>query len=295
MNDTLGKLILAFIAFSMVSAAIPSMPGIFTLIFLIILANWVFNSNRTQTRNRGIRAPEERRRPESGGRYVTVDRPEARRESYADYRPVTSGSTRSTRRAAQDEAYEHAIRAAQRADFDLMPQGVQPLDIGVLAYREGEDQPVIIREGQIPDDTVFLQPFMELRVPSDMEGSLNFELLDHSGNLVYKRRVPHDFSRGRNLIVPPTRMRVADDQALMDGWHLRVWSGDVMIADHTLNWTDADTYDRKPVAAHIGEDGELSVELRQALDNLTEESVSLDDLLGQQDDDRADRRSGRLN
>jgi hypothetical protein len=68
-----------------------------------------------------------------------------------------------------------------------------------------------------------------------------------------------------------------------------------MIADHTLNWTDAGTYDEKPIAAHIGEDGELSVELRQALETLTEQPVSLDDLLSSQDDEQVDRRSGRLN
>jgi hypothetical protein len=295
MSDVLGKLILAFIAFSMVSAAIPSMPGIFTLIFLIILANWVFKNNtstRSSGRNRNIRYPDERERP-SGGRFVTVERPESRRrEAVEPYRPVAA---RSASRSSRDEAYEHALRAAQQADFDVLPDGVLPMDIGVLAYRADDDQPVIIREGQIPDDAAYLQPFLELRVPSAMEGSLNFEVLDHSGNLVYKRRVPHNFARGRNLVLTPTRMRVGEDLSLMDGWHLRVWSGDVMIADHTLNWTDAGTYDEKPIAAHIGEDGELSVELRQALETLTEQPVSLDDLLSSQDDEQVDRRSGRLN
>lgn len=278
MNIFRGLLILIF-GLMLISAIAQFVPPIIAVIVLFLVIRAIVNS-ATQTQDRRFVNVERRG---SNNRRTVQTQPQTRA-----YRPPAAPQRRKT---AIDEAYDHAIKAAYDAGFDLDEDGVIPMDIGVLAYRANSDEPIIVREGEIPDDITHLQPFIDLRVPENLDGSVSFEILDASGNVVYTRRVQRSYKRGRNLILPPTRMRVDGDMELMDGWHLRVWSGEVMIADHTIDWMDAYTYNEKPLAAHIGEDGELSVELRNALDDIAQQGVSLDDLLADQDDDQKSARS----
>src|SRR5215207_57800 len=64
-----------------------------------------------------------------------------------------------------DQVYAHALDAVRSAHLDPAETHVLPVDIGVMAF-SGEEDPVIHRTLPVLDDVDYLQPFVQLRLPT---------------------------------------------------------------------------------------------------------------------------------
>ncbi len=266
------------IAFLVFFAAMNN-PSMWTLFFLLLVVASIANNANNNTR-----------RVSSRDRRVSVRREDDYRykRSASASRALGSGERAATARARRMtdtlEAYPHAVKAAHAAGLHPSTSTVYPSDIGVLIYRDG-DEPQIVRDWEAPDDIDYLQPYVELHVPRAANGMVRFEVYDADGKLVYAREEDRQLKGGRNLILPKTRLPITPKLALYDGWRLRVLADGYAVAEHILNFSDAATIDTAPLAAHIGEDGEISAELQDALNTGNVGGISLDDLLSDQEDD----------
>ncbi len=191
----------------------------------------------------------------------------------------------------REGVYRHALAAARRAGIDPDHTYVLSTDVGVLVYR-GTDSPVIQRTTALNETAEFIQPFVSLRLPTDAEGRVKFELVDETGT---RRFVHEEFYRlhgGSNLLTPPSRLRVSDLGASESTWRLRVYAENMLVAEHEIEWEVAST---SVVRRHLMEDGEISSEGVAEMRSLIEEqkltSMSLDDLLAYQDDDPASKQA----
>ncbi len=200
---------------------------------------------------------------------------EIRALSYDDV-PLTSNRTS---HANADQVYAHALQAVKRVGLapDQLP--ILPVDIGVMAYRDGK--PRIFRTSAVPDDVDYIQPFVQLRLPTRARGKIRLELIDADGELVFMREEEHDLKRGRNLITSSGRLPVHDALALEEGWTLRVYADGNQLAEHSLKWRESNS---EWVRDALADDGEISQELRVAMNDAAEDEMSLDDLLSFQED-----------
>jgi hypothetical protein len=190
-----------------------------------------------------------------------------------------------------NRVYSHALQAVQNAGLDASTTAVLPVDIGMLAHK-GEEPPRLYRTKNIPNDIDYVQPFVQLRLPTRAKGKITFEILDDYGETVFVRTEEHDLARGRNLVVPSRRIPVHDALDMEEGaWTLRVSADDVLLAVHSFDWHAPDESLVTP--EHIEDDGEISNELRAAMAESRLENMSLDDLLSFQDEPSSQNRSAR--
>lgn len=180
----------------------------------------------------------------------------------------------------RERIYRHALAAIENAGMDPDEVSVLTTDIGVMAFR-GDQEPVIHRTRPVLDDVDYIQPFVELRLPSRAEGNIRFEIVDSDGQVVFVRDEHHPLERGRNLVTPAARLPIHDAQAMHRPWELRVSADGVLLASHSFRWDESTS---SVVRRHLSEDGEISSALRAALSESRLERVSLDDLLAEQDE-----------
>lgn len=236
------------------------------IILLMVMLGVLFFYNRQQ------------RMDEADERDSAADRSSgARRRSV---RPRQAPPPPPTREQQANQIYNHALEAVRRAGLDPDTMPVLPVDLGVFAYFDGE-APVIHRLQPIEDDVDYLQPFIQLRVPVAAQGKIRFELLDELGVRRYIHEDQQTLQRGRNLIVPSTRMPIHDEHDTMGKWRLRVIVDNMTIAEHTLTWIETDSHD---IRQHVQEDGEISSEMRAMLAENRLQTLSLDELLADQAD-----------
>ena len=191
------------------------------------------------------------------------------------------------RPAHSEPIYRHALDAVSRAGRDPDEISVLPVDIGVLAFR-GDEKPVVHRTWSLADDLDYIQPFVQLRIPTQARGKVRFEILDANDEVLFAHEDYHNLERGRNLITPGARLPV-HDQYEMDGrWRMRVITDGVTLAEHDFQWAEATS---PTVREHIGEDGELTTGLRVAMKESQLPEMSLDDLLAFQEDGEIANRS----
>jgi hypothetical protein len=192
--------------------------------------------------------------------------------------------------ARQPEAvYKHALESVRRAGLNPDTMQVLPVDVGVMAY-SGDNDPVIHRTYPVPDSVEYLQPYVQLRLPIKAAGRVRFEIRDSSGEVVFVHEDKHELSRGRNLIVPPARLPVRDLDGRNGVWEMRISADNVPLATYRFGWEeDAASAIRK----HIGEDGEITSEMRLAIAEEHLEKMSLDDLLSSQQEDEPPQRARR--
>jgi hypothetical protein len=175
--------------------------------------------------------------------------------------------------------YPGARQAAARAGLDFTRARAYPLDVGVMAF-EGQDAPIIHRSSAVPTDSDYLQPYIELHVPIPAEGIIRFEIRDGDGELIFAHSVQAALRAGANLITPAARLPVHDAHAFENGWELSVIAGEVLIARHTIAWRDHRT--NALIRQHMGDDGEVSPELKTLLSDSQLTPLSLDDLTADQ-------------
>jgi hypothetical protein len=152
-------------------------------------------------------------------------------------------------------------------------------DIGVMAFKSDQD-PVVYRTRDVPDDIDYLQPYVQLRLPTKAVGRIRFEILDAQGDRVFVHEEYHQLERGRNLITPAARMPIHDALSMDGPWELRVSADGTLLAVHEFGWDESAT---KVVRRHLSEDGEINSELRAALAENRLQDMSLDELLAFQD------------
>lgn len=189
--------------------------------------------------------------------------------------------------SAEQRVYRHALEAVTRAGLDPDDTQVLAVDIGILTTK-GDEEPQIYRTWSLPDDIDYIQPFVQLRVPMEATGNISFEIIDSTGNPVYKHKDSFKLNRGRNFISPTTRMPIHDQMELDGKWGLRIVADDVMIAEHRFEYAEAAGAN---IRRHIGEDGEINTEMRAVMTESRIPKMSLDDLLAYQDDEDEQQQS----
>ena len=177
--------------------------------------------------------------------------------------------------------YQHALTAVEAAGHDPETVRVLATDIGVMAFK-GDQEPVIYRTRDVLDDVDYIQPYVQLRLPTKAVGRIRFEIVDAEGQTLFSREEHHQLERGRNLITPAARIPVHDAQALDGEWELRVSADDMLLAVHHFNWEESAS---RVVRRHLSEDGEISNELRAAMAENRLQELSLDELLDFPDDE----------
>ncbi len=187
-----------------------------------------------------------------------------------------------TRQSGAEKVYAHALRAVERAGLNADEVRVLPVDIGVMVYKADHD-PVVFRTHDVPDDIDYIQPFVQLRLPTKAVGRIKFEILDSDGQLLFTREESCQLERGRNLVTPSTRLPIHDAQAMQKNWVLRVSADGMPLATHEFAWQESEV---NHIRRHITEDGEISNELRATLAENRLQRMSLDELLELQDDER---------
>ena len=190
------------------------------------------------------------------------------------------------RQAHAEPVYKHALEAVQRAGLDPDEIQVLPVDVGVMVFR-GEEEPVVHRTWPVPDDVDYVQPYVQLRLPSQARGRVRFEILDARGESVFIHEDVHRFTRGRNLITPAARLAIHDERHLENRWTIRINADGVPLAEHSFGWVESGGDN---IRQHIGEDGELTSELRAVVAESRVEKMSLDDLLAYQSESSAEQK-----
>jgi hypothetical protein len=188
---------------------------------------------------------------------------------------------RSMQQPQSEPVYRHALEAVTRAGLD--PDTVQVLvtDVGMMTFK-GNDSPTVYRTWGVPDDVDYVQPFVQLRLPSKAKGRIKFEVLDSAGKPVFIHEDVHNLERGRNFITPAARLPIHDEREFEGKWRLRVSADGLLLAEHRFEFAEAHTSD---IQRHIGEDGEINTELRAVITENRLPKMSLDDLLAYQGDD----------
>lgn len=188
-----------------------------------------------------------------------------------------------------EQVYAHALDAVRRAGREPNETTVLPIDVGVMAF-SGDSDPVIFRTRPVLDDVDYVQPFVQLRLPTRAKGRIRFEIADSDGQVLFIHEEDHEFEKGRNLVVPAARLRVLDAHAMHGDWGLRVLADGVLIADHHFGWQESTT---KVIRRHLTEDGELSGELRAMVAESKLDKMSLDELLEAQEEPETKAQQGR--
>lgn len=185
--------------------------------------------------------------------------------------------------------YQHALTAVEAAGHDPETVRVLATDIGVMAFK-GDQEPVIYRTRDVLDDIDYIQPYVQLRLPTKAVGRIRFEILDADGETLFSREEHHQLERGRNLITPAARIPVHDAQAMDGEWELRVSADDMLLAVHRFGWEESAS---RVVRRHLSEDGEISNELRAAMAENRLQQISLDELLDYAEDEEDTARQQR--
>lgn len=201
--------------------------------------------------------------------------------SYGDEYDQDAYEAPQTRQAQSEPVYRHALEAVQRAG--LNPDSVQVLavDIGMMAIKDN-GEPTVFRTWTLPDDIDYVQPFVQLRLPSKANGRIKFEVVDSTGKIVFVHEDNHKLERGRNFVMPAARLPIHDSHNLDGRWGMRVSADGVVLADHQFEFSEATN---SAIRRHIGEDGEINTELRAVMAESRLPKMSLDDLLSYQDDE----------
>ncbi len=206
----------------------------------------------------------------------------------------TPKATRKTTRRSRTRRSRHSrapIRSTRtrstpcvKPDSTPTETHVLPTDVGVMAFT-GDQEPAIYRTRDVPDDVDYIQPFVQLRLPTRAHGRIRFEIVDSDGQVLFVHEEDHEFQRGRNLITPAARLPIHDAHAMHGDWQLRVSADGMLIAEHDFGWQESAS---RVIRRTISEDGEINNEIRAMMTESRLQRLSLDELLAEQDADAED-------
>jgi hypothetical protein len=186
-----------------------------------------------------------------------------------------------SRPANAEQVHKHALDAVRRVGLNPDKVQVLPVDLGFLTFR-GDANPIIHRTVSLADDSDYIQPFVQLRLPVKAQGRIKFEIFDEHKQKVYAHEEKYQLERGRNLIIPATRLPVHDEQSMDGTWSLRISADGTTLAEHRFDWaeTESDEFRR-----YLSDDGEISNEIRAMVVDTRLQNLSLDDLMAHQEDE----------
>lgn len=191
------------------------------------------------------------------------------------------------RKSGAEKVYAHALRAAERAGLNPDQMRVLPVDLGFMVFRADQD-PEVFRTQPLPDEADYIQPFVQLRLPTRAVGRIKFEIVESDGRTVFVHEDIHELERGRNLITPTARLPIHDAHPMHRDWQLRVSADGLPLAVLGFSWEESGS---RLIRKHITADGEISNELRATLAENRLGKLSLDELLDAQQDEEPKRRS----
>lgn len=183
------------------------------------------------------------------------------------------------------QIYTHARDAVLRAGLDPATVPVLPVDLGLMVFTRDE-LPAVYRSRPVPDDVDYVQPFVQLRLATQATGKVRFEMIDADGQSVFIHEDMYQLNEGMNLVSPSARLPIHDAHAMHREWSMRISADGVLLAEHHFEWTEST---EKVIRRHVQVDGELSNEMRQMLEDNRLEKMSLDELLGDQEEAPAQR------
>ena len=193
------------------------------------------------------------------------------------------------RQTGTEKVYAHALRSVEQAGLNPDTAQVLPVDLGVMVF-QGDNDPVVYRTQPIPDDADYIQPFVQLRLPTRAVGRIKFEIIDSDGQVIFIHEDVNNLERGRNLVTPSARLPIHDAHAMLGNWQIRISADGMPLAVHKFMWQETNT---RAIRRHITADGELSNELRASLAENRLGKMSLDELLSFQDGDQEPQRQQR--
>ncbi|MFN8375641.1 MAG: hypothetical protein U0694_22560 [Anaerolineae bacterium] len=190
-----------------------------------------------------------------------------------------------SRSASAETVYRHALDSVKAAGLNPDEVKVLPVDIGVVVFR-GDEVPAPYRTHPVPDNVDYIQPFVQLRLPTRAVGKIRFEISDSDGQVLFVHEEHHQLERGRNLITPASRLPIHDAHAMHGPWEMRVSADGMQLAVYKFEWEEDSA---EVIRRHLSEDGEISNELRSMLAENRLQRMSLDELLSDQPEDGSDQ------
>ncbi len=272
MENNRNTWFLAFILLALGAVALlgNSFPVILVLLGLLFLVRQFDNDSSSSNVN-----------TQSYDYNYDYDQQEEEEDDYDDYEIFHQQPT-----SAEQRVYRHALESVTRVGLDPDEVQVLAVDIGLLTTKE-DTEPQIYRTWSLPDDIDYIQPFVQLRVPMEVNGNIRFEIIDAVGDAVFIHEDTFKLTRGRNFLTPNTRMPLHDQMELDGKWSLRIIADGVTIADHRFEYSEATSAN---IRRHIGEDGEINTEMRAVVTENRLPKMSLDDLLAYQGEEEEERR-----
>jgi hypothetical protein len=182
--------------------------------------------------------------------------------------------------------FNHAQKALKAADQPIDTSKPMPVDLGFLVYR-GDAKPNIHRTLDIPKDADTMQPYVQLHVPvpslfTGLTGQVRFEIRSSLNKMLFSYEQEVTLKDGLNLITPPARLPLRDVEYGQYPWELHISLGDTLLARHAFEWSDS--LKSSQVAENLDADGEISDALRKLVAEQSQESLTLDELLIDQED-----------
>lgn len=182
---------------------------------------------------------------------------------------------------AKSVDHPHADEAVRRAGIDPDRAGLTLTDVGLIVYGP-EPRPVVHRELAVPDTADYVQPFAELKAVRAARGVLTFELVDPAGEVVYRREEQQQIKAGKTAVIARTRLPMGDHFDFSQGWTLRLYANDVLLAEHPFGWFDPSNR-TEALREVMSNDGELTADLSALMEDEGFQPMSLDDLLGEEE------------
>ncbi len=258
-------------------------PAFFIALFLLNAGSSIIRGIQSQMLNNGYRRPRRVADRQTRARLRQTARVQlpAQTGPSRTHRPSVSGG-----RAGQ--THPHADEAVRRAGIDPDRARLTISDLGLIVYM-GSSRPAVHREAAVPDTADYVRPFVELQAERPARGTLTFEIVDASGEVVYRREETASLREGRTPIIPRTWLPIGDHYDMTRTWTLRIYANDTLLAEHPIGWFDP-TNRTETLREVMSNDGEISADLSALMENPSMQSMSLDDLLG---DDLAASASSR--
>lgn len=193
----------------------------------------------------------------------------------------SGGNTTARQRPRRDVVISQAAsQAMHAAQYEAGDSFVSVTDIGLLAYRT-PDESRLIRYGDVLMDTEYLRPFVELWLPHAARGPVRFEFFDGRHHLRYADEERYDLARGKNTLLPntwlPLRGKAVDASEM---WSMRVLVGTTLLAVGHFGWQAVGGGE---IQRYVESDGEISPELQRAIRSSPGRSMSLGELLADQE------------
>lgn len=180
------------------------------------------------------------------------------------------------RREIENQAI--AQRAMKRARAE--PEEFTLTDVGLLAYRDRSTSR-IVRSTPVVTDTRYLRPFAEISARQRTRAQVTMALLDSNGQPMFVDKNTYVLHRKPTHLVTKTWLPLENLAHTGGNWSIVIDVNDTPLAIHRFGWVGlADN----EIVEHLGNDGELSPELREAVKTGKFRRMSLDELLSDQEE-----------